>query len=178
MSPTLKTNDTIVNNGEKSMTFLKGATIVVMGLGTGSSLSVNVAVMPALAKIPTSIAARLWTEMVLPATIIQVSAFVFGFLGGMALYYETKNKYYLYGGLIMASIFPYTLAMFVPINQELFMFVKSGLEDVDGSIAEKMWIWNRNQIGRTALNTAGFLTTLFGALTEDKQARSKYDKAQ
>jgi len=89
-----------------------------------------------------------------------------GFLGGMILYYKTKNKYYLYGGLIMASIFPYTMALFVPINKHIFAFVKSGLEDVDGSMAEKMWIWNRNQYGRTVLNAAGFLTTLFGAVTD------------
>ncbi|GJJ72939.1 hypothetical protein EMPS_05297 [Entomortierella parvispora] len=122
--------------------------------------------MPSLAKVSTSTATLLWTNMVVPSMAIQVSAYVLGFLGGMLLYNKTKNKYYLYGGLIMASIFPYTMAMFVPINKDIFAFVEAGLEDVDGSMAEKMWIWNRNQCGRTVLNAAGFLTTLFGAVTD------------
>lgn len=91
-----------------------------------------------------------------------------GFLGGVGVYYKTKNKYFLYGGLIMLSILPYTMVMFLPINKDLFAFAKSGLGDLDGSIARKMVIWNRNQYGRTALNVAALLTTLYGALTEGK----------
>lgn len=98
--------------------------------------------------------------------VTQVSAFVTGSLGGSVVYYKTKNKYYLYGGLIMAAILPYTMVMFLPINKELFAFAKSGLADVDGSIAHKMMIWNRNQYGRTALNLIALFTTLYGTIKE------------
>jgi len=54
------------NNG-RVLTFLKCASIAVMGLGTGSSLNVNISVMPALTKVPTSTAAFLWTKMVVPS---------------------------------------------------------------------------------------------------------------
>lgn len=93
---------------------------------------------------------------------IQVSAIAVSVLGGSYIYYKTKNRFFLYSSVIMASILPYTAAFFIPINGPLFEMNKIGRDD--GTIVKKMAQWNRNQYGRVGLNALALFVSLYGAL--------------
>ncbi|KAF9087098.1 hypothetical protein BGX23_008374 [Mortierella sp. AD031] len=151
-----------VFNGEDFMLFTKSVTIASMGIAAGAGLSYNAMIMPALAKFSPASSLAVWCETARPAMSIQVSAIVVSVLGGSYIYYKTKNRFFLYGSLIMASILPYTATMFLPINASLFEINKAGRDD--GTIGTKMQQWNRNQYGRVFLNAAALFVTLFGAL--------------
>ncbi|GJJ72938.1 hypothetical protein EMPS_05296 [Entomortierella parvispora] len=153
-------------NGDNLLLISKCITIASMGIGAGAGVAMNGTIMPTLTKLSGASAVSFWSQMAHPAKMTQLSSLITAFLGGVGVYYKTKNKYFLYGSLLMLSIIPYTVVMFLPINRELFAFAKSGLADVDGSFARKIVTWNRNQYGRTALNFAALFTTLYGALKE------------
>ncbi|KAG0048975.1 hypothetical protein BGZ83_006160 [Gryganskiella cystojenkinii] len=172
----MPTHVSSIFNGENLLLLVKTLTVASMGIGTGAGVAMNVTIMPTLAKFSTTSAAHFFKEMAQPAMLTQVTALVTGLLGGSAVYYKTKNKYFLYGGLIMLSILPYTVVMFLPLNFAIFDFAKSGLSDVDGSIAKTLITWNRRQYGRTALNATAFLTTLYGILTEGSSGSNKGTK--
>ncbi|KAF9909322.1 hypothetical protein EC991_008833 [Linnemannia zychae] len=133
-----------------------------MGIAAGNGLAYNAMIMPALAKFAPASSLAVWCETAFPAMSIQVSAIAVSVLGGSYIYYKTKNRFFLYSSLIMASILPYTAAFFIPINGPLFEMNKAGRDD--GTIGEKMRQWNRNQYGRVALNAAALFVSLYGVL--------------
>ncbi|KAK3833394.1 MAG: hypothetical protein JOS17DRAFT_76438 [Linnemannia elongata] len=151
-----------VFNGENCLLFAKTITIASMGIATGAGLSYNAMIMPALAKFAPSSSLAVWCETAFPAMSIQVSAIAVSVLGGSYIYYKTKNRFFLYSSVIMASILPYTAAFFLPINGPLFEMNKTGRDD--GTIAKKMTQWNRNQYGRVGLNALALFVSLYGAL--------------
>ncbi|KAG0368352.1 hypothetical protein BGX24_002872 [Mortierella sp. AD032] len=151
-----------VFNGENFLLFTKSITIASMGIATGTNLSYNAMIMPALAKFAPTSSLAVMCETAFPAMSIQVSAIAVSVLGGSYIYYKTKNRFFLYSSLIMAAILPYTAAFLIPINGPLFELNKSGRDD--GTIGEKMKQWNRNQYGRLALNAAALFVSLFGVL--------------
>ncbi|KAG0207129.1 hypothetical protein BGX28_001560 [Mortierella sp. GBA30] len=149
-------------NGENLLLFTKTVTIASMGIAAGSALSYNAMIMPSLAKFAAKSSLAVWCETTHAAMSIQVSAIAVSVIGGSIIYFKTKNRYFLYGSMIMASILPYTVAMFLPINSRLFEMNKTGIDD--GTIESKLLQWNRNQYGRTLLNVAALVVTLYGGL--------------
>ncbi|KAG0284475.1 hypothetical protein BGZ96_011146 [Linnemannia gamsii] len=151
-----------VFNGENFLLFTKSITIASIGIATGAGLSYNAMIMPSLAKFAPSSSLAVFCETAFPAMSIQVSAIAVSVLGGSYIYYMTKNRFFLYSSLIMASILPYTAAFFLPINARLFEMNKTGRDD--GTIGKKMAQWNRNQYGRVGLNALALFVSLFGVL--------------
>ncbi|KAF9343674.1 hypothetical protein BGX26_005377, partial [Mortierella sp. AD094] len=148
-------------NGDNLLLVTKTITIASMGIAAGAGLSYNAMIMLALQKFSaTSLA--VWCQTAFPAIAIQVSAIAVSVVGGSIVYYKTNNRSYLYGSMIMASILPYTAVMFLPINKSLFQMNKTGIDD--GTAISKLQQWNKNQYGRTFLNVAALLITLYGGL--------------
>ncbi|KAF9308480.1 hypothetical protein BG003_011045 [Podila horticola] len=150
-------------NGENILLFVKTVTIASMGIAAGSALSYNAMIMPALRKFSASSAVSVWAETAHSAMFVQVSAIAISALGGSYIYYKTKNRFFLYSSLLMASIMPYTVAFFLPINKSLFAIRTSGKDD--GTIEPKMIQWNKLQYGRTLLNVTSLLIALYGGLS-------------
>ncbi|KAG0350769.1 hypothetical protein BC939DRAFT_506449 [Gamsiella multidivaricata] len=149
-------------NGQNILLVTKTVTIASMGIAAGAGLSYNAMIMPAVQKFSPMNALAVWCECAFPAMLIQITAIATSVIGGTIVYYKTKNRSFLYGAMIMASVLPYTGVMFFPINSELFRMNKSGIDD--GTVWEKMQQWNRNQYGRVLLNVAAMVVTLFGGL--------------
>ncbi|KAG0035991.1 hypothetical protein BGZ82_004846 [Podila clonocystis] len=152
-------------NGESVLLFVKTLTIASMGIAAGSGLSYNAMIMPALRKFSASSAVSVWAETAQGAMSIQVSAIAISVLGGSYIYYKTKNRFFLYSSVLMASILPYTLAFFLPINKSLFAIRSSGKDD--GTIETKMIQWNKLQYGRTLMNVTSLFIALYGGLNGD-----------
>ncbi|KAF9938423.1 hypothetical protein BGZ67_000194 [Mortierella alpina] len=150
-----------VFSGENILLVTKTITIASMGIAAGTGLSYNTLIMPSLAKLPAQTAVAVWCNTAFAAMSTQVSAIAISVIGGSIVYYKTKNRFFLYSSLIMASILPYTSVMFLPINSRLFEMNKTG---DDGTIATKMEQWNRNQYGRVLLNVAAMVISLYGVL--------------
>ncbi|KAF9204466.1 hypothetical protein BGZ59_001035 [Podila verticillata] len=152
-------------NGENVLLVTKTVTIASMGIAAGSCLSYNAMIMPALRKFSASSAVAVWAETAHGAMSIQISAVAISVLGGSYIYYKTKNRFFLYSSMLMASIMPYTFAFFIPINKALFAMRASGKDD--GTIDSKMIRWNRLQYGRTLMNVTSLLLALYGGLSGD-----------
>ncbi|KAF8938987.1 dolichyl-P-Man:Man(5)GlcNAc(2)-PP-dolichol alpha-1,3-mannosyltransferase [Dissophora ornata] len=149
-------------SSENFLLITKTATIASMGIAAGTGLSYNAMIMPSLAKIAPMDAVAVWCGTAIGAMTTQVSAIAISVLGGSYVYYRTKNRFYLYGSMLMLSILPYTAVMFLPINSRLFEMNRSGVDD--GTVAIKMQQWNKNQYGRVFLNVAALVVTLLGTL--------------
>ncbi|KAF9022644.1 hypothetical protein BGZ52_000803 [Haplosporangium bisporale] len=146
-------------NGENVLLVTKTVTIASMGIAAGSCLSYNAMIMPALRKFSASSAVAVWAETA------HGAMFAISVLGGSYIYYKTKNRFFLYSSMLMASIMPYTFAFFIPINKALFAMRASGKDD--GTIDSKMIRWNRLQYGRTLMNVTSLLLALYGGLSGD-----------
>ncbi|KAF9932400.1 hypothetical protein FBU30_008252 [Linnemannia zychae] len=149
-------------NGENILLLTKTITITSMGISAGSAFNYVSVIMPALAKFAPTSSLAVWCETGAASKSIQVSAIAISVLGGSYIYYATKNRFFLYSSLIMASILPYTSMFMLPINRPLFEMNKSGHDD--GTIAEKMRLWKRNQYGRFALNAVALIVSILGVL--------------
>lgn len=93
---------------------------------------------------------------------IQISMIVLSAMSGSALYYKTRNPYYLAGVAMMTLIGPYTRILLNPIDEKLLDIRKHGRDDPQ---VESMLIrWDALHFGRTILSFGAMTVTLYAAL--------------
>ncbi|KAF9430158.1 hypothetical protein BGZ94_008098 [Podila epigama] len=148
--------------------FAKAASIASMGIATGVGFSYIALILPNVRTLSATTALNIWVGSARGAmsTSEQVSAIAISVLSGSYIYYKTKNRFFLYSSVLMASIFPYTFTFFIPINRALFSMHSTGL--IDGTVHAKLDRWNTFQYGRVLMNFTSLLISLYGALPGHK----------
>ncbi|KAI1299943.1 hypothetical protein EDD11_006345 [Mortierella claussenii] len=146
----------------------KIATISSMGIFAGTALNYNTVVMPSLRKFASSSSLAVWAEMYVLAKPIQISTIAISAVGASALYYKTRNPYYLAGAAMMAVIVPYTTILLHPINNKLLDIRKHGRNI--SQVEEMLIRWDAIHFGRSLLSYGAMLMTLYAAL-RGSQAR-------
>jgi hypothetical protein len=80
-------------------------------------------------------------------------------LGGLC-YWKSREKFWLIGGGLMGSLWPYTLLTMMPINKELVALneeVRGGKElsaEEETRVSSKMSSWVKRHCGRIAISLA------------------------
>ncbi|KAG0313941.1 hypothetical protein BGZ99_008472 [Dissophora globulifera] len=141
-------------------------TVAAMGIFAGSALHSNTVVMPALRNFASSSSLAVWAEIYLRGRPLQVVTVAISSLGASALFYKTRNPYYLAGAALIAAIAPYTSLLLYPINHQLLDFRKHGRDDP--AVEEMLVHWSTIQSGRTLLSCSAMVVTLYGALQGHK----------
>ncbi|KAF9583364.1 hypothetical protein BGW38_009662 [Lunasporangiospora selenospora] len=119
----------------------------------------------------------IWAETLQTSKALQTSMVVASVLGGAALYYKTKNVWFLYGAVDMFLNIPYTLLALGPINKKLLDIrhhntvngksntMKDNITD-DNTVEALLSKWSLLHSGRTLLSYAALFATVYGVISE------------
>ncbi len=81
----------------------------------------------------------------------------FSFFGGVAAWFAGANGWWLISGIIMGSLFPYTMVMMLPLNKEL---TASGLDENSPRAAELLDRWGNLHKYRAIAGLVAFVIFL------------------
>ncbi|KAF9183403.1 hypothetical protein BGZ51_001540 [Haplosporangium sp. Z 767] len=168
---------TIANS---SNTLLAGKIVTVASLGifAGTALTYSAVIMPSLRKFSTTSSVAIWHEIFQSAKSLQVATLTAGIAGSVGLYYKSKNAFYLYGAITMATVIPYTLLTLVPLNKKLFAIRQTNtingksnsLKDSvsnDNVSEDLLNRWSLFHLGRVALGFGALFSVLYGVVSEN-----------
>jgi len=89
------------------------------GLFTGGALFMHFVEHPARMELGPAMAVPSFAAMYKRAAKMQPLLAFLSFFGGAAAWFGGANAWWLIGGIIMGSLFPYTIVMMLPLNKEL-----------------------------------------------------------
>ncbi|KAF9969807.1 hypothetical protein BGZ73_007669 [Actinomortierella ambigua] len=141
----------------------KSLSVAAIGIFSGTALSFNTFILPSLRKFSAASSLSVWNAMFHKAGVSQISMIVIGTLSSAAVYYKTKNAYFLYGSVVMASIFPYTLGLLGSVNNQLIEAHKAGTA---GPHTEALLSrWEKINLGRAILGLTALGLVAYGGVT-------------
>ncbi len=108
------------------------------GLFTGAALFMHFVEHPARMELGPALGVPSFAAMYQRAAIMQPLLAFLSFFGGAAAWLAGANAWWLMGGIIMGSLFPYTLILMLPLNKEL---TDPGLDKNSPRAAELLERW-------------------------------------
>jgi hypothetical protein len=108
------------------------------GLFTGAALFMHFVEHPARMELGPALGVPSFAAMYQRAAIMQPLLAFLSFFGGAAAWLAGANAWWLMGGIIMGSLFPYTLILMLPLNKEL---TDPGLDTNSPRAAELLERW-------------------------------------
>jgi hypothetical protein len=127
------------------------------GLFAGAALYVSLVEHPARMECGIELAVREFPASYRRAAVMQASLAIFGFLFSVLAGLETANIWWLIGGILLASVVPFTLIFVMPTNREL-------LDPAVGKNSERtaqlLARWGQLHAVRTILSTLALLIFL------------------
>src|SRR5512139_3470479 len=100
-------------------TFFELLAALASGLFTGGALFIHFVEHPARMELGPALGVPSFAAMYKRAAKMQPLLAFFSFFGGVAAWFAGANGWWLIGGIIMGSLFPYTMVMMLPLNKEL-----------------------------------------------------------
>jgi uncharacterized membrane protein len=128
------------------------------GLFTGAACYIYFVEHPARMEMGPAIGVPEFVASYKRAAIMQPVLAFLGFLGGSAAWFTGAGAWWLLGGLIMASLFPFTIIMMLPINKELN---NPSLDQESPRAAELLTQWGNLHRLRALAGLVAFLLFLF-----------------
>ncbi|KAF9168269.1 hypothetical protein DFQ27_003349 [Actinomortierella ambigua] len=157
--------DSLRNFGSTDNTVIIGKSISVAAIGifSGTALSFNTFILPSLRKFSAASSLSVWSSMFHKAGVSQIGMVVVGSLSSAAVYYKTKNAYFLYGSVVMASILPYTVGLLGSVSNKLVEAHEAGTA---GPHTEALLArWEKINLGRAILGLAALGLVAYGGVT-------------
>src|SRR5438445_8779661 len=93
--------------------------ILVASLFAGAALYVNVAEQPARLKLDERSLLVEWKAAYARGFAMQAPLAIAGFLLGLLAWWQTGNRSWLIGAVVLVANWPYTLLVMMPTNQKL-----------------------------------------------------------
>jgi Domain of unknown function (DUF1772) len=135
--------------------------LLCSGLFAGAALYVSFVEHPARMLCGTSLAITQFAPSYKRATVMQVSLAALGTLAATAAWLQGAPALWLFGGLLLGAVIPFTLFVMLPTNKRLL----NPSLDKDSKLADQLLHrWAMLHAVRSALSLASFLTFLFSAL--------------
>ena len=112
--------------------------VLASGLFTGGALFVNFVEHPARMELGPVLGVPSFAAMYKRAAKMQPLLAFLSFFGGAAAWLAGANAWWLVGGIIMGSLFPYTIILMLPLNKEL---IDPGLDKNSPRALELLGHW-------------------------------------
>jgi hypothetical protein len=127
---------------------------VAAGLFTGAAVYITLVEHPARLECGPALALTEFAPSYRRATVMQASLALLGGLAGAAAWLSGAGWGWLVGGLLLASVIPYTLLAILPTNRELL----GGVSPTDAArVTHLLGRWGRLHILRGVLGGAAFV---------------------
>eukprot|EP01087_Luapelamoeba_hula_P023262 TRINITY_DN8518_c0_g1_i1.p1 TRINITY_DN8518_c0_g1~~TRINITY_DN8518_c0_g1_i1.p1 ORF type:complete len:162 (+),score=22.10 TRINITY_DN8518_c0_g1_i1:119-604(+) len=106
---------------------LEWSSLTNTSLFAGTALYVSLAVVPGiLGFVSPALRAQAWDSMFRNVAPLQTATSIFGASSSLALWYKSGDKTFLYSGLLLAAMGPYTLGVMMPlVNNPLLSIAAS-----------------------------------------------------
>ena len=127
------------------------------GLFAGAAIYINLVEHPARMACGTDLAITEFAPSYRRATMLQVPLAVIGFLAAIAAWLTGGSFWWLFGGLVLVAVIPFTLIVIIPINKKL---LDRGLtKNLELATTLLTW-WGRLHAVRSVLSLVSFLIFL------------------
>ena len=93
--------------------------VLACGLFTGGALFIHFVEHPARMELGPALGVASFAAMYKRAAKMQPLLAFLSFFGAAAAWFAGANAWWLTGGIVMGSLFPYTLILMLPLNKEL-----------------------------------------------------------
>jgi anthrone oxygenase-like protein len=127
------------------------------GLFSGAALYINLVEHPARMECGTAIALAEFAPSYHRATVMQASLAVTGSLAAVLAWLGGSGSTCLVGGILLASVVPFTLVVILPTNQRL---LDPGLDPHSAEARALLERWARLHALRSILGLAAFIALM------------------
>lgn len=136
------------------MTMVMLVATVAGGLFAGAAVYVTVAEHPARLECGQALAIKEFGPSYRRAAVMQGMLALVGLLAGVVAWYQGSGVGWLFGGLLLGALVPFTLVFIMPTNRRL---LDSGLDSGSGEARELLLRWGRLHAVRTVVSVAVFV---------------------
>jgi len=135
--------------------------LIVAALFTGAALYVNVADQPARLRLNATSMLAEWKTAYKHGTAMQASLVVLGFLLGLLAWWETSDRRWLVGAVVLALKGPYTFIFITPTNRQILGINPDRGEPNSRALLEN---WGMLHAVRTILGTTATIILLSASM--------------
>jgi hypothetical protein len=138
-----------------------GIAAVLGALFTGAALYISVVDQPARLSLPPEMAATHWADAYRRAVPMQVGLALSSAITGIMTWFHGEGLLWLWGGLCILAVIPFTLLVIRPVNQRLMTAAEG---DNAVTAAHLLVQWGRLHAVRTGLGMIALLFYLSGII--------------
>lgn len=137
---------------------IAGAAVLLCTLFTGAAIYINLVEHPARLTCGTEAAVRQWAPSYKRATIMQGVLALSAALTGGATWFHGEGIAWLWGGLLIFAVVPFTLLIIRPTNQRL---LAPGRDLASAETRQLLERWGRLHAVRSSLGLAASVVYLY-----------------
>lgn len=127
---------------------IAGAAALLCTLFSGAAIYINLVEHPARLSVGTEAAARQWAPSYRRATAMQATLAVSAAVAGIVTWFDGERIAWLWGGLIILAVVPFTLLVIRPTNDRL---LEQGGDLASTETRQLLERWGRLHAVRSAL---------------------------
>jgi hypothetical protein len=140
---------------------IAGLAVLLCSLFTGAAIYINLVEHPARLSCGTEAAARQWAPSYRRATTMQATLAISAAVTGVASWIHGEGIVWLWGGLLILAVVPFTLVVIWPTNQRL---LAPGRDLASAETRQLLEQWGRLHAVRSALGLAASLVYVYGIM--------------
>jgi len=128
--------------------------VLACGLFTGASVYISLVEHPARMECGPDVAAAEFAPSYRRATVMQVTLAVLGLLSSIAAWFGGATVWWAAGGIVLASVVPYTVIVILPTNKEL---LRAAPDRSSAETKQLLARWGALHAVRSLLSSAALL---------------------
>jgi hypothetical protein len=138
--------------------FIAGVAVLLCTLFTGAAIYINLVEHPARLSCGTEAAARQWAPSYRRATMMQATLAISAAVTGVATWFHGEGIAWLWGGLVILAVVPFTLVVIRPTNERL---LAPSRDLASTETLQLLKRWGRLHAVRSALGLAASVIYLY-----------------
>jgi anthrone oxygenase-like protein len=139
-----------------------GLALLLCALFTGAAIYINLVEHPARLSCGTEAAARQWAPSYHRATRMQASLAIAAAVTGIATWLHGEGIAWLWGGLLILAVVPFSLVVIKPVNDRL---LARGRDLTSNETRQLLEQWGRLHAVRSVLGLAASLVFVYGVMS-------------